>query len=163
MVLGSIYCRKRSLRLKGHDYGAGGTYYVTICTHDRFPYFGHLHRGLVKLSSAGKIARQYWIEIPNHFPWAHLDHFVIMPEHIHGIIEIHPAPGTSSGGTLPNIMCCYKGAVSRYCRKNGYLNFAWQRSFYDRVLREGEIERIRRYIDNNPRKGRPRYMRGPPR
>ena len=75
-----------SNRLKGHDYGMNGCYYVTICTKNREHYFGEIVNEKLQLSETGKIAEQYWLDIPNHFPFVVLDEFVIMPNHIHGIL-----------------------------------------------------------------------------
>lgn len=80
--------KKRSFRLKNWDYGANGWYFVTINTKDRENYFGEISNGDLQMSEIGKIAKQYWHEIPLHFPFVKLDEFVTMPDHIHGIIVI---------------------------------------------------------------------------
>jgi len=79
---------RRTIRLKEYDYTQNGAYSVTICTCWRICYFGSVINGEMKLSLIGKIARKYWLEIPNHFPNVQLDEFIIMPNHIHGIIVI---------------------------------------------------------------------------
>ena len=75
-----------SNRLQGYDYGANGCYYVTICTKNRMHYFGEIVDDEMKLSPIGDIAEKFWIDIPNHFPFVILDEFVVMPNHIHGIL-----------------------------------------------------------------------------
>ncbi len=76
--------------MKGWDYSAVGWYFITICTHARDPFFGVVHEGNMFRSALGEIAQQYWLDIPGHFPHALLDEFVIMPDHVHGIIVINP-------------------------------------------------------------------------
>ncbi|MDD3050322.1 MAG: hypothetical protein PHR06_04185 [Candidatus Cloacimonetes bacterium] len=77
-----------STRLKGWDYGWNASYFVTICTHNREYFFGKIESGKIKLSEIGKIAEKYWFEITQHFPFVKLGSFVVMPNHIHGIIII---------------------------------------------------------------------------
>ena len=77
-----------SKRLSGYDYTLPGKYFVTICTNDKIPYFGNILNGAVVLSEMGKIADKLWREIPEHCKNTGLDQFVVMPDHIHGIIII---------------------------------------------------------------------------
>jgi putative transposase len=79
---------RRSIRLKGYDYTKDGLYFVTICTHNRECYFGNIEKGIMILDDTGQKVFAVWNEIPEHFPCAVLHEFVIMPNHIHGIIEI---------------------------------------------------------------------------
>jgi len=77
-----------SKRLKGYDYTLPGKYFITICTKNMMPYFGKIENGKMVLSALGIIARDLWIAIPDHCPNIELDEFIIMPDHIHGIISI---------------------------------------------------------------------------
>ncbi len=77
-----------STRMQNWDYGWNAPYFVTICTQKHTCYFGKIVEGKIELSEIGKIAQQYWTEIPAHFPYVHLGAFVIMPNHIHGIVII---------------------------------------------------------------------------
>ena len=79
---------RQTIRLKNYNYAANGYYFVTICTHEKQCYFGDVIDGEMHLSQIGKIARQYWLEIPQHSKYTYLDKFVIMPNHVHGIIVI---------------------------------------------------------------------------
>ena len=79
---------RRSIRLKGYDYSQAGAYFVTICTKDRISLFGEINDGEMILNDAGIIAEQCWKDIPVHFPNVLLDEWIIMPNHIHGIIII---------------------------------------------------------------------------
>lgn len=89
--------RIASARLPHWDYGSNGAYFVTICTHHRIHFFGDIQNGQMCLSEIGKNAQNYWQEIPQHFPFAILDAFVVMPNHIHGIIVIHKSIDTIHG------------------------------------------------------------------
>ena len=80
--------QRQSIRLKAYDYSQPGWYFLTLCTHDRRPIFGHVAGGKMILNNGGQVAHQCWLEIPDHFPQAVLDEFVVMPDHVHGIIEI---------------------------------------------------------------------------
>ena len=82
-------CRHNSLRYAGRDYSRPGKYFVTICTARRTRWFGSVINRKMHLSEIGRIASQMWYEIPVHFPFIGLDAFVVMPNHIHGIIVIN--------------------------------------------------------------------------
>jgi REP element-mobilizing transposase RayT len=79
---------RKSLRLKGYDYSKPGFYFVTICCQDQQYYFGRIENQEMKLSTIGQITKQCWENIPGYFENTQLDEFVIMPNHIHGIIQI---------------------------------------------------------------------------
>jgi REP element-mobilizing transposase RayT len=172
--------RVESTRLRGWDYSSPGRYFVTICTKDRKLFFGDVIHAVMELSEIGKIAHQYWAEIPGHFPMVVLDEFKIMPNHVHGIVVItesanqgmvetrhiaslheqrkqqhEPTPAKFGGlkpGSLSKIVQEYKSAVTRWCGKNGQA-FGWQPGFYDHIIRnEKSLHRIRQYIRNNPAK-----------
>lgn len=161
-----------SIRLKGYDYASPGWYYITICTHSRECFFGDVNDGKMVSSQIGKTAKEYWLEIPDHFTHVELDEFVVMPNHIHGIVIINDdrrgvrsnAPTDANidpqnyftqispkSGTLGVIIRSYKSSVTRWCRKNEYEYFQWQRGFYEHIIRnEPELYEIRKYIINNP-------------
>ena len=91
--------RISSTRLQNWDYGWNAPYFVTICTKNREHYFGEIVDGEMHFSEIGKIAQQFWREIPDHFPFVILDAFVIMPNHVHGIIVINKTDdGRNIGG-----------------------------------------------------------------
>jgi hypothetical protein len=79
---------RQTIRLKQHDYTSGCSYFITICTHNRSHLFGEIVDGSAVLNDTGKKAHQCWLQIPNHFPNAKIDNFIIMPNHIHGIIHM---------------------------------------------------------------------------
>jgi putative transposase len=88
---------RRSIRLGGYDYAQPGAYFVTICTRDRESLFGHVVNGEMHLKQAGEIAQRCWEDIPAHFPSVELVAFVIMPNHVHGIIAITDTPQPCKG------------------------------------------------------------------
>jgi len=79
---------RRSIRLKGYDYSQAGLYFITICCDNRMCLFGNVVNGEMELNDAGKIAYACWMEIPNHFPNAVLHEHIVMPNHVHGIVEL---------------------------------------------------------------------------
>ena len=80
------YFQRKSPRLQGYDYSQSGAYFITICTHLRQYFFGEINDEEMTLSSAGEIATICWNSIPDHYPDVDLDAFVVMPNHVHGII-----------------------------------------------------------------------------
>ena len=89
--------RIESNRLQNWDYGWNANYFITICTANRKHYFGNIFvnyndysypTNIMQLSKVGKLAHQFWLEIPNHFSFAKLDAFIVMPNHVHGILVI---------------------------------------------------------------------------
>lgn len=85
--------KRKSIRLKEYDYSAIGYYYVTICTRTREELFGHIENNCMILNGIGKIVKNTWLEIPNHFSNVKLDEYIVMPNHIHGIIIIDSPVG----------------------------------------------------------------------
>lgn len=81
--------RISSTRLQTWDYSNNGAYFITICTKNREHFFGNIQNRIMKLSQIGYLAEQFWIEIPNHFPFVELGNFVVMPNHVHGILIIN--------------------------------------------------------------------------
>ncbi len=155
--------RKRN-RLPEYNYSQTGYYFVTICTKDKRRYFGKIKNGKIELNQIGKVAEKYWEDIPKHFSFAEMDEYIIMPNHIHGIIVIDNENTvdnnhgcylqTRNMELLPRIISQYKSSVTRQIRKEfGDYSFAWQKSFYDRIIRnENELYSIRKYIRQNPLK-----------
>ncbi|MBI4650145.1 hypothetical protein HY745_02450, partial [Candidatus Desantisbacteria bacterium] len=98
--------RIKSTRLSNWDYSSNGYYFITICTHNREHYFGEIG----EITTIGKIAQKYWLEIPNHFPFVILNEFVIMPNHIHGILIIENTANFSGGirhGPIVSVETCH--------------------------------------------------------
>ena len=87
---------RRTIRLKGYDYSQEGRYFITICCQNRKCRFGKIENNKMILNDAGKIADECWLDIPKHFPNAILHEYVIMPNHVHGIIELSPTVGVEN-------------------------------------------------------------------
>jgi REP element-mobilizing transposase RayT len=90
---------RRSIRLKGYDYSQAGAYFITICTHNRECLFGTIENGEMMLNDGGNIAEECWLEIPKHFPNVVLHEYIVMPNHVHGIIELVGAKNISPDNT----------------------------------------------------------------
>ncbi len=100
---------RRSIRLKGHDYTREGAYYFTICCHQRRCLLGEINDGVMHLNLAGATVKAVWDSLPHHFPLIELDAFVVMPNHVHGIIVISDSVGNRS----PNLNCRGEAFVPR--------------------------------------------------
>ncbi|WP_457654477.1 transposase [Rhodocaloribacter sp.] len=85
---------RRSIRLKGYDYRKEGAYFVTICVEGHVCRFGTIQSGRMRLSAEGRVARDCWLALPDHFDRAVLDAFVVMPNHVHGIVFLMGPPPT---------------------------------------------------------------------
>ena len=160
-----------SARAQWWDYGNCAAYFITICTAEQKPYFGDIVNGEMKMTMAGYIAQKKWNDIVNHAKNIDLGEFIVMPNHIHGIVMINypvvvenaivPAarqkqsPGryrfrNPEKNTVSSIIGGYKSAVSRQCGKLD-IDFAWQSRFHDRIIRnDEEYVRVAEYIVNNP-------------
>jgi len=165
-----------SARLRSWDYGQNGAYFVTICTKNRECYFGAIENGNMIISEIGHIAGKYWAEIPNHFPFVQLGKFIIMPNHVHGIIIIdksdndgnavetqnfaslqqqHNHPKNKFGPqsqNLASIIRGYKSGVKKYSTMN-YIEFTWRSRFHDHIIRnEKSFNEITEYVKTNAQK-----------
>ncbi|MCB0201526.1 MAG: hypothetical protein H6649_12290 [Caldilineae bacterium] len=169
---------RRSIRLRGYDYSQAGAYFITVVTHDRTCLFGQVVDGEMLLNAAGLEAEKCWLAIPEHFPFVELDAFVIMPNHIHGIIVItpdgdnvranvgaknfsplppppsrHSQSFRSPSKTVGSIVRGFKIGVTKWFRAKTDVYAVWQRNYYDHIVRdEPSLHRIRQYIVDNPMK-----------
>ncbi len=175
MPYDTAHHRRRSIRLPGYDYSQPGAYFVTLCVQHRLCLFGEVEDGLMVLSESGRIVQSVWDDLPRHYPNIRLDAFVVMPNHIHGIISIvdtsapdanrhrrglinqTPTPDDrwismrTEGDPLGKIVRAFKARGTRRIRLNGCPEFAWQRNYFERVLRnEHELDLARQYIRDNP-------------
>jgi REP element-mobilizing transposase RayT len=148
---------RRSIRLRGYDYAQAGAYFITLCAQDRERLFGRVAGGAVVLTDIGRIVAEEWERTPALRPNVELDAYVLMPDHMHGILVITQrddgaaAPQAvpalrSPARTVGAIVRGFKGAVVRRVGRP-----IWQRDFYEHIIRsEAALERIRRYIETNP-------------
>ncbi|MBN2426488.1 MAG: transposase [Calditrichaceae bacterium] len=164
---------RRSIRLPEWDYSQAGGYYVTIVTRNRECLFGDIVDGKMLLNEYGLIAKTVWNDLPNHYDHIKLDEYVIMPNHVHGIImimendgsveAIHESPLHKSPRrrlpmqrrkmTLPKIIGRFKMNTAKHINimRNSPDVPVWQRNYWEHIIRdENELNRIRQYIVNNP-------------
>ena len=165
---------RRSIRLGKYDYSWAGYYFITLCTREQRPLFGNIVDAEMRLNVTGRIVHNEWLSIPLHYPKTVLHEFIVMPNHIHGIIEIVnarpryepvtqtqtlPASGGFSGvgnpmlnTNLARIIRWYKGRTAFECHKN-HPSFAWQRNYYEHIIRgDYDYYFTTEYIRNNPTK-----------
>ncbi len=156
---------RRSVRLKEYGYVQAGAYFVTICTYNQDCLFGEVVGGEMRLNEYGEIARDEWIKTASVRTGVVLDVFVIMPNHVHGIIILSENVGatrrvapngrvarTMQPGSIGAIIGQFKSvATKRINVRRGTPGLpVWQRNYYERVLREDELDHVRAYIRNNP-------------
>jgi len=142
--------KRRRLRLPDFDYGQSGSYFVTICTAGRKCVLGMVVDDEVSLSGAGEIVRDLWRSLPERHDALSLDEFVVMPNHIHGIIEL-----SERCQPLPAIIGAYKSVSTKTVNTANATpgSHIWQRSYHEHVIRDERArDRIREYIRNNPLK-----------
>jgi REP element-mobilizing transposase RayT len=188
---------RRSIRLADYDYSKGGAYFVTICTRNGEPILStppkpvpavgvalaatHSYESppspnpepdtahLLELTPIGEIVERKWLTLPEHFQMVSLDEYVIMPNHLHGIVVINEQDqsghsvavkrvGARPTPTLGAVVGAFKSMsihdVLAYIEKNGLdmIGKIWQRNYFERIIRnERDLDNIRTYIRNNPR------------
>ena len=171
--------RKPTQRLPGYDYSKSNYYFVTLCTKDKKEWFGAVMNNQMVLDEIGKIIKQQWIWLADQYPYVVPDQYVIMPNHLHGIVVINQQKKGHSTGKIANslkdklqflkeisrpvanndmkikslssLIGAFKTTSSKLIHHKGFKEFAWQRSFYDHIIRsDGALDNIREYIINNP-------------
>jgi len=163
---------RRSIRLKDYDYATPGAYFVTICAQNRECLFGEIGaEGDMRLNDVGRMVAECWNAIPTHFPHVIMDTFVVMPNHIHGIVILvgakhsrssanasplpadTPPPNGTQPGSLAAIIQNFKSVSTRKINAQRALPGVpvWQRNYWERIIRnDAELGHVRQYIANNP-------------
>lgn len=162
---------RRSIRLKNHDYTQAGLYFLTICSHRNHCIFGTVQAGKMRLNTLGNRASDCWQQIPTHFPHVQLHESVVMPNHIHGILEITYQPnkerhdvrennhslmpkGTSK--TIGSVVRGFKTGVTQWAWEHWPDRFPnkapiWHRNYYEHIIRNDQaFDNITNYIIQNP-------------
>ena len=163
--------QRRSIRLQGYDYSQSGVYYVTVCTRERQCLFGAVMDGQMQLNAAGQILQSVWESLPQFYEGVESDAFVVMPNHVHGIIiiraavgAIHESPLRSASSTPSRILDRRRMLLSKIIGRFKMVSAkqinvqrdtpgvpVWQRNYYEHVIRDEEtLRRIRQYIADNP-------------
>jgi REP element-mobilizing transposase RayT len=153
--------RRKQIRLLGYDYSQPGRYFITVCALEKACIFGEVHDGYFDPSPAGNIVRECWYELPAHYADVHLDEFVIMPNHIHGIIifsrpvgaKLKPGVEVSLSRTVSEVVRGFKTFSAR--RINEMTGATgkpiWQRGYFEHIVRTNKgMAAIRQYIRDNP-------------
>ena len=160
---------RRSIRLPGFDYSNVGMYFVTVCAVQQRCIFGRIQGTGAILSPIGEIVEASWIDIPHHFPNVKIETFVVMPNHMHGILTIDSKLpdanckdnctastelfGKPSAKSIPTIIRSFKSAATKRVRESRLpiMGSIWQRGYYERVLRDTqEYVEATNYILQNP-------------
>lgn len=153
--------QRRSIRLSDYDYSRSGVYFITICAHERRCFFGEVVGEAIRLSQLGRIVEAECLRSPEIRREVELDAYVIMPNHLHGIVAIdqtvhidaiEPRSRRRSLGSFVN---AFKATTTRRINELRATPGAavWQRNYYEHIVRsEDELNRIREYIAINPAK-----------
>lgn len=163
---------RRSIRLKGYDYSRNGAYFITICTRGKKHLFGQINGGEMHLNEMGTVVDECWQSIPTHYTEVELGEYVIMPNHLHGILYIntvgvnHHSPGNGANndsldndnganndsplrGTSRTVGSIIRGFKIGVTKLAGYS--PWQRNYYEHIIRNQQShEQIANYIISNP-------------
>lgn len=175
MTFNPVIHHRRSLRLKGYDYAQAGAYFITICTNERKCLFGKVVDGEMRLNDTGRIVAEEWIKSAEIRREIEMDEWVVMPNHIHGIVIITTEVGAHGRAPQPpdvsstvtqgrsslyrppkslgSLIAGFKSAVTK--RINAQRGTpgtpVWQSNYYEHIIRnEVSLDRIRNYIVNNP-------------
>ena len=159
--------KRKSIRLKEYDYSNTGMYFITICTQNRECILSRIIAedvgagpvsAQIKLTNIGNIIKKSYINLENEYENIKLHDYVIMPNHIHVIIEICDRADTGPAPTIGDIICSYKtrttGLILKGIKEGKFKPFnkrLWQRNYYEHIIRdEKELYRITQYIQYNP-------------
>ncbi len=139
-----------------------GAYFVTICTKDRECFFGDMEDGEMRVNEYGRIADESWSWLSRQYDYVEMDEWVVMPNHLHGILVIHCRGGSRTAPTettnrksLGRLIGAFKTVSTKQINdiRNTPGHPIWQRNYYEHIIRgEEELHRIRRYITENPLK-----------
>jgi len=159
---------RRSIRLKGYDYARAGAYFVTICTRNRECLFGEVVDGKLWLNDAGRIVADVWEWLGIQYDYVELDEWVVMPNHLHGIIVIVDDDRRGGSRTAPTrtaptpptqrkpigrLVGAFKTVSTKHINEHRGTPGVpvWQRNYYEHIIRnDPSLQRIRAYIANNP-------------
>jgi len=156
------------MRLRGYDYSRAGVYFVTICTYQRECLLGEVVDGRVRLNACGQLVAEAWSWLSQRYRYVELDAWVVMPNHLHGILVITDVDAPNRRGdsriaptpnapprrkTLGRLIGAFKTVSAKHINalRDTCGAHVWQRGYYDRVVRnKPELRAIRQYIRQNP-------------
>jgi putative transposase len=158
---------RRSIRLPEYDYTEPGAYYITICTYQKQCWFGDVVNGEMGYNQLGYIVYSFWQKLPRRFQHIQLDEFVVMPNHLHGILIITDIGKKAQGnnksikeqfgkpiaGSIPTVIRSFKSSVTKRINlmRSNKIPPIWQNNYYESIVRlESGLDGVREYIINNP-------------
>ena len=154
--------RTDSYRCPEWNYSGNSVYFITICIREHEKHFGYIENCKMTLSETGKIANEFWLAIPEYYPFTRIYEHVIMPDHLHGIIEIYETHETITkknshknyfGPQKYNLAAVIRGYKAGVTKKVKEFNksFAWQSRYYDKIIQdESSFRATSEYIRKNP-------------
>lgn len=165
--------QRKIIRLPSYDYHTPGAYFITICVRHHLCLFGQIKQERMPCNAAGAMVARWWHRLSDKFPTLQTDAFVVMPNHLHGIIILHDPAGADPrvrpnltpnevdapmGASLPTVVQWFKtmttNAYIKGVQQNRWAPFhgkLWQRSYYEHIVRDQrDLDRIREYIHQNP-------------
>ena len=143
--------RIKSNRLSSWDYRNSSLYFVTFVTRHKICWFGYIKEEKMFLSNLGQIVERLIRHTQKHYQVVVITHYVVMPNHIHAIIQIKSNTFNDRKPSLGNVIGSMKSAITRKAHECGLKNFAWQSRYFDRIIRdERELENFSSYILANP-------------
>jgi len=158
LAIGDEKRRRKRLRLREYDYSSVGMYFVTVCVRNHICLFGRVVEGVMRLNRLGAVVETAWYELRNHYPHVHLESFVVMPNHVHGIIALTDRTNSQAESIkrhpLSEIVRAFKTFSSRQINElRNKKEPVWQRNYYEHVIRNEEsLNQICEYIETNPQR-----------
>jgi REP element-mobilizing transposase RayT len=149
---------RRSIRLRDFDYSQSAWYFVTICTHERQCLLGEVVDGQMTINACGQIINDAWAELPAKFSTVKTHDFVVMPNHIHGVIELTQPVGAqfiapNKSPTLGQVVRAFKAKVTFMVNQVVAHKPFWQTNYYEHIIRdEAAYLKIADYIQTNPQR-----------
>ena len=153
------YSKRKHPRLKDYDYSQNGAYYITICVEGHHCLLGGIENQQIQLSDYGEIAKKYIDGIDSHYPFVRVVNYIVMPNHVHLLIQKDIPPQIVLQGyqgneiktaSIETIVHAFKRFTMREIGRP-----IWQSSFYEHIIRNlSDIQRVSDYIDANPRRWR---------
>lgn len=141
---------RKNLRLPQYDYASPGTYFVTVVSYERQFLFGDVVDQKMIVNENGWVVETCWLDLPNHYPNIRLGTFIVMPNHLHGIIEITSDHGRGLSEIVRGLKSYSSMKINQLRETPGIP--VWQRSYHEHIVRnEEELEQIQRYIEDNPK------------
>jgi putative transposase len=149
---------RRSIRLAGYDYSRCGAYFVTVCAANRECLFGDIADGEMHPNAYGLLVERSWVELRDTYPYVNLDAWVLMPNHLHGVVVITDESGDATNilmkrKPLGNLIGAFKTISTRHINelRGSSGTPVWQRNYYEHVVRsDAVLRRVRDYIQTNP-------------